>query len=113
MDIIVEKGCSLDVHEETLAARIVGTEIEKEIRNLYGPETSPVVSAHSRGSRQGGIPLQKRYSLWKAQGAAASESTTYPVPLIPSGLFCVKDPMAILAISMVSGLLSEYLRMGQ
>jgi len=32
MDIIIEKGCDLDVHKETVVACIMGTGIRKEIR---------------------------------------------------------------------------------
>jgi len=32
MEIIVEKGCGLDVHKETVVACIMGTGIKKEIR---------------------------------------------------------------------------------
>ena len=32
MDIIVEKGCGLDVHKETVVACIMGTGIKKEVR---------------------------------------------------------------------------------
>ena len=32
MEIIIEKGCGLDVHKETVVACIMGTGIRKEIR---------------------------------------------------------------------------------
>ncbi len=32
MDIIIEKGCGLDVHKEIVVACIMGTGIRKEIR---------------------------------------------------------------------------------
>ena len=32
MEIIVEKGCGLDVHKETVVACIIGTGIKNEIR---------------------------------------------------------------------------------
>ena len=32
MDIIVDKGCGVDVHKETVVACIMGTGIKKEIR---------------------------------------------------------------------------------
>jgi len=34
MDIIIDKGCGLDVHKETVVACIMGTGIEKEIRTF-------------------------------------------------------------------------------
>ncbi len=32
MEIIIERGCGLDVHKETVVACIMGTGIKKEIR---------------------------------------------------------------------------------
>ncbi len=61
MDIIVEKGCGIDVHKETPAACIVGTEILK-IRTYKDRKHHLQRQRHFQGSRQGGIPLQKRYS---------------------------------------------------
>jgi hypothetical protein len=34
MDIIIERGCSLDVHRRTITACIMGTGLKKEIRTF-------------------------------------------------------------------------------
>ena len=34
MDIIIERGCGLDVHKRTLTACIMGTGLKKEIRTF-------------------------------------------------------------------------------
>jgi transposase len=34
MDVIIEKGCGLDVHKETVVACVMGEGIKKEIRTF-------------------------------------------------------------------------------
>jgi transposase len=34
MDVIIDKGCGLDVHKETVVACVMGSGIKKEIRTF-------------------------------------------------------------------------------
>ena len=54
MEIIIEKGCGLDVHKDTVVACIMGAGIKKEIRT-YRTMTNDLGAARRVTQRQPGI----------------------------------------------------------
>ena len=67
MDIIIDKGCGLDVHKETVVACIMGTGIEKEIRT-FSTMTGKLIRLKGMVGWEGGAPTLR----WKARGHIGS-----------------------------------------
>jgi transposase len=66
MDIIVDRGCGLDVHKETVTACIMGSEIEKEIRT-YKTMTNDLgqLKAWLKGKAITHIAMESTGVYWK------------------------------------------------